>query len=140
MRNKSKLIIALFLSFLIIFSNISFVFAEDEVVNTEESQIEQVEKTETEEVKIEKVEEIKNIEETKTEEVTTEPIVKEPIVEESIPEEPKEEKVQVSYPIKITWHIKYRDANGEWTEFTSSTISTLKNNTTTVKPSKRRPL
>lgn len=135
MRNKSKLIIALFLSFLIIFSNISFVFAEDEVINTEEPQIEQVEKTETEEVKIEKVEEIKNIEETKTEEVITEPIVKEPIVEESIPEEPKEEKIQVSYPIKITWHIKYRDVNGEWTEFTSSTISTLKNNTTTVKPS-----
>lgn len=78
MRNKSKLIIALFLSFLIIFSNISFVFAEDEVVNTEEPQMEQVEKTETEEVKIEEtqtkeVEEIKEAEEIEeVEEVTIE--------------------------------------------------------------------
>ena len=68
MRNKSKLIITLFLSFLIIFSNISFVFAEDEVINTEEPQIEQVEKTETEEVKIE---------ETETEEVEEDTIERE---------------------------------------------------------------
>lgn len=66
MRNKSKLIIALFLSFLIIFSNISFVFAEDEVINTEEPQIEQVEKTEAEEIKVEPITEQSILQETPT--------------------------------------------------------------------------
>ena len=89
MRNKSKLIIALFLSFLIIFSNISFVFAEDEVVNTEEPQIEQTEKTETEEVKVEPV-----VEETKPTLAKTSDID----IED---EEDEEETYRVTYTYKV---------------------------------------
>lgn len=124
MRNKSKLIVSLFLSFLIIFSNISFVLAEDEIETTDTTDIKQVE-TNVEEPKTEEPQ----IEEQQVEVQTAEPQVEEQKTE---PKETK--KVQTTYPIKITWHIKYRDANGEWTEFVSSSTSKITDNTKTVKP------
>lgn len=79
MRNKSKLV-ALFLSFLLIFSNLAFVYAEDEVIeNAEVIQIEQPEVIETvnKEVKVE------------------EPQIEKPQIEELKAEEPKVEEPQI---------------------------------------------
>ena len=102
MRNKSKLIIALFLSFLIIFSNISFVFAEDEVVNTEEPQVEQTEKTETEEVKVEPV-----VEETK-------PTLAKTSDDIDIEDEEDEEE---TYTVKYTYRVW-----NQWAEYEEGTL------------------
>ena len=61
MRNESKFILSLFLSFLLIFSNLAFIYAEDEIVdNTSQPKAEEeikVEEQKQEEPKEEKIEE-----------------------------------------------------------------------------------
>ena len=75
MRNKNKFILSLFLSFLLIFSNLAFVYAEDEIVNdTSQPKVEEIK------VEEQKQEEPKEVEE-KTEEKVEEK------VEEKIEEE-----------------------------------------------------
>lgn len=117
-------------------------------VKTEDSSQEKIEKEEPqkEDVKQEenKQEEVQNKEEPQKEEVKQEEPQKEvkqtndneeikkeiksQEIEKETTKEDEDENEEVNYPIKVTWHLKYRDANGEWTEYTSST-ATLKNKT-----------
>ncbi len=140
MKRKRKQFIAVILSGMMIFSTTGFAFAdtEEETTQTEpvkiEKEVEQpitiVEQPKQEETQKEVVKEENGVQEVKKvteenrvlEEKTTDPIVADEPQKE-------EEEETVNYPIKVTWHLKYRDANGEWTEFTSSTVKTLKKNT-----------
>ena len=157
MRNKNKFILSLFLSFLLIFSNLAFVYAEDEIVNdTSQPKVEEIkveeqkqeEPKEVEEKTEEKVEEKieekteekaeeENIENKNTTENTQKAIEEKEenviLQQKNLKAMPQEEKQEVHYPIKITWHIKYRDANGEWTEFKSSLTDTIPDSNTALK-------
>ena len=122
---KDKIIV-IWLAFCMIFTSISFAFAEENIEETKEpAKIEQVEETVDSDSAVEQTE-------VKEEEKTEKPIAESMSADK---EEKVETKTEVIYPIKITWHIKYRDVNGLWTEFTSSSVSTIKDNSTTVKPS-----